>query len=176
MDNAVGEGSRTGVSGAEMEYGMLREEILRRIDQRQQILSITLTLAAAFLGIGWGSGAVALLIYPPLATLLGAAWSQNELRISRMNTYIRDYLEGMIPGLGYERYSREQEKQSRLGAWPLDVLAIGGIFVLTQLMAIGLSLFHFNGQLVEWLVLLLAIASIGIMLWMLESVRRRAMQ
>src|SRR5215218_1606799 len=113
------------VSAAEIEYASLREESLRRVEGRQQTLSIAMTLAGAFLGIGWGSGSVALLIYPPLAALLAASWAQNEIRIGHINGYIRDHLEGTIPGLGYERYSRQREMQDRFGQWPIEVIAIG---------------------------------------------------
>jgi hypothetical protein len=160
-------------AGAEMEYKTLRDEILRRIDSRQQVISITLTIAGAFLGIGWGTdGAVALLIYPLLALLLAAGWAQNEMRIRQLNSYIRNHLETIIPGLGYERYSREQDITSRLGAWPLDVLAIGGIFLLTQMMAVGLALFHFRGSLVEWIVLIASVISIALVAATLEMVRQ----
>jgi hypothetical protein len=163
-------------TGAEMEYSALRDEMLRRVDQRQQVLSVTLTLAGAFLGIGWGSGSVALLIYPPLAALLAAAWSQNEVQISRINLYIREQIEGVIPGLGYGRFNREQNMRSRLGAWPVDILAIGGVFLVTQLMAVGLSMFHFGGALVEWLLIGLAIVSIIGLVRLLDYVRRIATQ
>jgi len=39
----------------ELEYTALREEILKRIESRQQLISITLTIAAAVLGVGWTS-------------------------------------------------------------------------------------------------------------------------
>ncbi len=165
-----------GLSGVELEYALLREEMLRRSAERQQVLSITLTLGGAFLGLGWGSGAVALLLYPPLAALLAAGWAQNEIRARRLNIYIRDYLEPQMPGLGYERFNREQERASRLGAWPVDILAIGGIFFLTQLLAVGLSFFKFNSNPVEWLLLALAVGSLVLLLVIVEYVRRQSIR
>jgi hypothetical protein len=163
------------LSGPEIEYMSLREESLRRIEGRQQILSITLTLAGAFLGIGWGTGgAMALLIYPPLATLLAAGWVQNEVRIRAISVYIRDYLEAAIPGLGWERFSRSNAMQSRLMGFPIDILSTGGIFVLTQGLAIFLSAFRFAGSFVEFLMLIVDIVSIIALVLMVNYVRQQS--
>jgi hypothetical protein len=37
---------------SELEYTSIRAEILKRIELRQQLMSITLTLAGAFIGFG----------------------------------------------------------------------------------------------------------------------------
>lgn len=166
--------SREPKSAVEMEYATCREEILRRLDSRQQMISITLTIAGAFLGIGWGSSAVALMIYPPLALLLAAGWAQNEVRLRQLRTYIHDYLEPAIPGLGWERYSRQRDLESRIGAWNLDILAIGGIFLLTQVMALALSLFRITGSGIEWVLMVADSLSILLMLWLIQMVRQRS--
>jgi hypothetical protein len=163
------------LSGPEIEYMSLREESLRRIEGRQQILSVTLTLAGAFLGIGWGTGgAMALLIYPPLAALLAASWVQNEVRIRTISAYIRDHLEAAIPGLGWERYSRNVTAQSRFMGFPIDILSIGGIFVLTQVLAIFLSLFRFERSFVEFLMLIVDVFSIIALILMINYVRQQS--
>src|SRR5262245_32918166 len=113
-------------SAAELEYIALREEVLNRIEARQQIISITLTIAGAFLGGGWITSVIVLLIYPALAVLLAAGWGQNEVRIRQLNAYIRDQLEGNIPGLGWERYSRQRESELKVFGWPVDLLSVGG--------------------------------------------------
>jgi hypothetical protein len=154
-------------SAAELEYTALREEVLKRIESRQQMISITLTIAGAFLGIGWGSEAVVLMIYPALAVLLAAGWGQNEVRIRQLNAYIRDHLEGSIPGLGWERYNRQQERELKILGWPVDLLSVGGIYLLTQVLALALGLFHFHGLLVEWLLVLvdiISLAAVGVLL------------
>lgn len=45
MDSHPTNVTARGLSGAEIEYTILREESLKRMDQRQQVLSITVTLA-----------------------------------------------------------------------------------------------------------------------------------
>jgi hypothetical protein len=161
-------------SGAELEYVSLREEALRRTESRQNLLSVTLTLAAAFCGIGWGTGgSVALMIFPPIATLLALAWVQNEIAINRINTYIRDELAPKIPGLSWERYARERMMSSRIGAFPLDMLAIAGVFVMAQLLAVVLAFFQFQiRSVVEWFLLALDIVSIAALIFMVEYLRR----
>jgi hypothetical protein len=159
----------------EAEYMTLRDEILRRIDSRQQTLSVSLTLAGAFLGIGWNAGPVVLLLYPLIALLLAVAWAQNEVFIKQINTYIRDYLEGDESGLGWQRYSSQRGSEINIMGWPLEVLAIGGIFALTQIMAIGLGTYQFEGSSIQWILLILDIAAVLGMGALLEYVRRRSM-
>lgn len=163
------------LSSTEIEYATLREEVLKRVESRQQTISIALTLAGAFLGLGWNAGAVVILLYPLIALLLAVGWAQNEIFIKQLNAYIRDHLEGEGTGLGWQRYTHQRMSELRVFGWPLEVLAIGGIFILTQLMAIGLGAFRFSSSPLEWLLLALDIAAIALLLVLLEYVRRRSL-
>lgn len=149
-------------NAAHLEYAALRDESMKRMEARQQQLSITLTLAGVFLGVGWNIGsAVGLFIFPPLALLLAAAWTQNEVRLQHLNAYLRDQLEPRLPGTGWAHYARQQEQHSRILGLPLEIFAIGGIFLLTQLFAILLGLFHFqSASLIEWILLGLDVFSV----------------
>ncbi|KXK22643.1 MAG: hypothetical protein UZ15_CFX003000937 [Chloroflexi bacterium OLB15] len=161
-------------SGAELEYLTLREEALRRSEQRQSLLSITVTLAAAFLGIGWGTGgAVALMIFPPMAALLALVWAQNEVHVHRINVYIREQLSQRVPGLIWEQYRREDMMRHRIGKFPLDILAVGGVFIGAQILAVVLAVFRFETyDLVQWVLLIADIGSILLLLWTLNYLRR----
>ncbi len=163
------------LSRTEIEYATLREEVLKRVESRQQTISIALTLAGAFLGLGWNAGSVVILLYPLIALLLAVGWAQNEVFIKQLNAYIRDHLEGEGTGLGWQRYTQQRMSELRVFGWPLEVLAIGGIFVLTQLMAIGLGAFRLSGSPLEWLLLALDIAAIVLLFLLLEYVRRRSL-
>jgi hypothetical protein len=158
----------------EMEYATLREEVLKRIESRQQTISIALTLAGAFLGLGWNAGAVVILLYPAIAFLLAVGWAQNEVFIMQINAYIREHLEGEHSGLGWQRFSQKGMSELRIFGWPLEILAIGGIFILTQIMAVGLGTFRFTNSLPEWLLMILAVAAIIAMFFLLGYMRRRA--
>jgi hypothetical protein len=162
-----------GKSGAEIEYMALREEMLSRIEARQQVLSITLTIGGAFLGLGWGAGSIVLMIYPLIALLLAAGWAQNEIKMRQLSNYIRDHLESQIPGAGFESYSRRKEGMG----WSLDWLSVGGIFLITQILATGLGVYQFtNGFAISlnWILLLLDLAAIGGLLWLFNYVRERS--
>jgi hypothetical protein len=159
----------------DFEYASLREEILKRIESRQQTLSVALTLAGAFLGLGWNAGTVVLLLYPLIALLLAIAWAQNEVFIKQISAYIRDQLEGGDSGLGWQTYSMQRGSELRIMGWPIEILAIGGVFVLTQLMAIGLGTYRFEGGSIQWILLILDAASVIGLGALMEYVRRRSL-
>jgi len=159
----------------ETEYATLREEVLKRLEGRQQTLSIALTLAGAFLGLGWNAGSVVMLLYPLIALLLAVSWAQNEVIIQQLNAYIRDYLEGGDTGRGWQRYSNQHMSQIRIMGWPIEILAIGGIFVLTQLMAIGLGAYKFESNSIEWILLVLDIGAVLGLGGLMEFVRRHGL-
>lgn len=163
--------SESRMSSVELEYYALREEVIKRMEARTQYISFTLTLGGAFLGVGWGQGAVALLLFPPLAALLAAGWAQNEVRVRQLSAYIHEFLEPRLPGLGWERFSRERDTETRATGWIVDALAMGGIFLLTQILAIFLGGIRFNGEFVQWVLLVIDIASVGAVLMLVNHVR-----
>lgn len=159
----------------ELEYTSLREEILKRIESRQQLISITLTIAAAVLGVGWTSGAVILLLYPLIAALMAAGWAQNEIIIRQISAYIRDHLESKVTAPGWERTSRANMTETLVFGWPIDILSLGGIFVLTQIMALALGWTRFNSTTLEWILLVADGLALLVVLTLLNTVRHRSM-
>lgn len=165
------------------EYSALRDEILKRIDTRQQIISYTITIAAAFLTFAVGTDVFnspfPLLIYPILATFLAMAWSHSDQRAGEIGEYIREEIEPNLPGMGWEKWIRQRftpnentdsniegngqkraagyNKIERLGIWlkkfTVEIYAYG-IFVSTQIIAI---LFAFgmwvSDEYVQWFIL-----------------------
>jgi hypothetical protein len=159
------------VSKLAIEYNALRDEIVKRIGLRQQTLSITLTIAGVFLGIGVTTRAVAL-VYPALATFLAIGWAQNDLRIKHAATYIRDYLEIKTPHLGWETHVHERREETRGRAFRLVILSHGGIFVLTQVVAVVIGLLTFSGTALEWALLGIDVLAILAVLWIATLARR----
>ena len=151
----------------DLEYNSLRGEILKRIELRQQIISITLTLAGIFLSFGLSTDTVAL-IYPPLAAFLSIAWAQNDFRIRDLATYIRENLETAPIGLGYETYvQRVRSNNKKLGAWRFVVISHTGICIFTQLMAVGIELLKSMPIVLtplEWVLLVIDFISILVVL------------
>ena len=157
----------TDLHGVDLEYNSLRGEILKRIELRQQIISITLTLAGIFLSFGLSTDTVAL-IYPPLAAFLAIAWAQNDFRIRDLATYIRENLETAPIGLGYETYvQRVRSNNKKLGTWRFVVISHTGIFIFTQLMAVGIELLKSMPIVLtplEWVLLVIDFVSILVVL------------
>jgi len=95
------------------EYVSLRTEIVKRIELRQQYVTISLAIAGAFLGasVAFSSSPVAL-IFPLLAPFLAIGWVQNDLRVWDVAQYIRERYERPGSGLGWEtRAQNEREAQ-----------------------------------------------------------------
>ncbi len=157
-----------------MEYVALRAEILQRINLRQQIISVTLTLAGIFLGLGLTNEAVAL-IYPPLAAFLAFGWAQNDFRIRDAAQYIREHLETRMPGLRFETMVQlERAKSTGLGSWRFVVLSHGGIFLGTQLIAICIELFKLTFSPLEGVLIVLDWAAVAAVYWLLRQSGRGA--
>ena len=164
-----GDRSNIDMRGIEMEYASLRSEILKRIEMRQQIVSVTLTLAGIFLGVGIGTQSVAL-VYPPLATFLAFGWAQNDFRIRDLAKYIRERIETAMPGVAYESYVQEKRGRSAgLGSWRFVVLSHGGIFLSTQVMAIGIGLASFAFDALAWALIGIDIVAALVVIWLMRQ-------
>lgn len=159
----------------DLEYNALRNEILKRIELRQQLIAISLTLAGAFLSVGLSTDLV-VLIYPPLATFLALGWAQNDFRIRDLAKYIRDNLESARTGLLYETYVQKTRKESKgLGAWRIVVFSHSGIFLFTQLMAIGIELSKtksLNFTPIKWSLLSIDLVAFLVVIWIAVQSKR----
>ena len=148
----------------ELTYSTVREEILKRIELRQQILSFTLTIAGAFLAVGLTTASVAL-IYPALAMFLAVGWSQNDYRIRDLAYYLRTCIEPHLDNLGWETHMHSLRAQSEgRSSFRYIVVSHGGAFLLTQMMAIVIGLSNFAGDPVEYVLLILDVLSILVVL------------
>jgi len=144
--------------GYELEYAALRAEILKRMELRYQFIPVSLTMAGVFLGLGISNGTIAL-VYPVLAVFLAIGWAQNDKRIGDTAAYIRTHLERSIPGLGWETHLHneriQQQRQRRFA-----IFSYGGIFLFTQLIAIGIGFIKFTYSTTEWSLLVLDMISV----------------
>jgi hypothetical protein len=110
-DNAASDAQ----AGLRMEYTALREEIVKRIELRAQILFGSLTVAGVLLGFS-SSTPLGVLVYPIIAAFLAAAWSQNDIRIKQLSKYVREHIEDKVPGLAWEQHRLTTGRQmTRLG-------------------------------------------------------------
>jgi general stress protein CsbA len=58
--------------------------------------------------------------------------------------------------------------------FPIDILSIGGIFVLTQGLAVFLGAFRFEGSFVEYLMVFVDVVSIIMLVLMVNYVRQQS--
>jgi hypothetical protein len=94
------------IEASHIEYKALRDEILKRIEMRQNILSMAFTLVIAFSTVSISIGifrpenhnflGLAAFVYPPIATFLALSWAQNDHRIRDLGYYIREHIEKKI--------------------------------------------------------------------------------
>jgi len=116
------------------------------------------------------------LIYPPLAMFLALGWAQNDFRIRDLATYIRENLESTSDKLKYETYVQEARRKGKgLGAWRIIVFSHSGIFLFTQLMAIGIELSKTTSldfPPIKWVLLSIDFIAIFTVIWVARQSRR----
>lgn len=146
-------------AGFQAEYKALRDEILKRLEFRNQIVIATLTLAGVALSFGLRLPAIAFVV-PVITTFLAAVWAQHDARIWEIGNYIRDHLEPRFQGLGWEVYRQNRPyKATRVLGIRLAVLSAGGLFVAMQVVALIIGFSGFIGFTVfDWV--LGAVASV----------------
>lgn len=147
-----------------LEYTTLRDEILKRIDLRQQLISILLTFAAGFLVFGLGTPVVAF-VFPPLAALLALAWGQNDFRTRKAAEFIRKEIEPIL-GLSWESQSQIQRQES---GWRWVIFSHGGIFFFAQLMAMVVGAPKFTASPVEVVLIMADILAMTHVIWIFRK-------
>jgi hypothetical protein len=127
-----------------MEFSCLRDEYLRRMEMKQKIVELTITIAAAIFGIALTKEASPSLslIYPPIATFLALGWIlQNDVLIM-IAKYIREKLEPKDGSLGWEK-QRLQERKEIINSgrrWRYAAVSHIGVFIFSEIMAIFIGI------------------------------------
>ena len=169
-------------AGCEAEFVAMRAEILTRIQLRQRITGITLTLSGVLLGFGLQAPLVALL-YPPLAAFLAFAWAQNDDRIRGIAMYIIEVVEKDLPGVRWESWYRKNSSAAGLSSWRYIVLAYGGILLFTQAFSVLRGLVWLLGggdppiglgdTVLGWSLLVADAIAIPVVCWILRKALRK---
>lgn len=162
------------------EYKMLRAEILKRTELQQQIINFALIATGAMLTLGSNSNVSpnVLFLHPILMAVFAMAWVDHDHWIGRIAAYL-----GRVEvneGLGWEGYlvadalARKAERRGRpmRGRWnePVRDLAFVStrtLFLVTDVLAIGLALNRFELPLEEWASRLPGAASQSLDGWLL---------
>ena len=138
----------------ELEYQQCRAEILKRIELRQQLIQITLTFAGVLIGVGVQSRNMLISsIYPPLAFCFAMLWAQNDIRGRQLGQYIREEIEGEM-GRWENFYRSRLSAETVFGGYPLSILAPGGAFIISEVVAIIFLVFYaVNSSKERWILL-----------------------
>lgn len=144
--------------GLEMQYRAVKDEILKRIELRHQIIVLCLRIAGIILGLGITNAAVAL-TYAPLATFLAAGWVHNNLRIRQLSRYVSSHIESALPGGGWDTYRIKIDAETHFFGWSLEILSASGLFVITEMITIVIGVVNFKYTPSEWFLLVVDIIS-----------------
>jgi hypothetical protein len=155
------------------EYQALRNEILKRIEFRYQIINIILIVFGTFLSVGVQSNVLVpvLLVYPILALFLVSGWVYNGVILKRIGVYIRENIETNLIELRWESYLKE--KATRMNSSSpfsfLGTLSTSGLVLTTQFLAVGIALLKFKFIATEIIFLICSLVAI---LWTLIIIFR----
>lgn len=120
------------------EYRTLRDETLKRVELHHQIVGAALVLAGTMLSIGSDSErATILFVYPLLATFLASGLISNGLMLIQIGAYIRKIEE---TNEGFRNGWATSLDPQYSGIWRLEKWSILGLFVGTDVLAIGVGL------------------------------------
>lgn len=121
-----------------LEYPALRAELLKRIELRQDLLKLALTVASALLVVAVTQSALALFAtYSPIVFCFTLLWAQNDLRGRQIGQYIHDHIEA--PSSGWEHHYRaELAGSTQLAGARLSIAAPFGTFLVLQALCCAL--------------------------------------
>lgn len=133
------------------QYHSLREEIIQRVQARQQMWYVLLLVAGTFLTIGVQPGIASwtILLYPLIAFFFAVNWSHNDTRIDQITWYIHHEVEEPLQFTGWETYRsqkfhrkwRREQIFHPLALLPgLLTFSARGVFLTTQLLSIGIGI------------------------------------
>ena len=167
------------------QYRSLREEIIQRVQARQQMWYVLLFIAGTFFTIGVQPGIAAwtILLYPLITLFFSTNWAHNDTRIDQITWYIQYEIEKPLEFMGWETY-RTQKFRRTLWAKKqhhplalvsgLQTFSARGVFLTTQLMAlcIGMVRLISSGELILAIVSLLINLTVIIVTYSILSDRK----
>ena len=152
------------------EYQTLREDILKRMEFRYQLINLLLVVAGAFftLGLQPNISSSVLLIYPILALFLTAGWAHNGVVMVKIGNYLREELE--VKTVGLKWHTRIATSYPQFSGFSfLGTISTSGLVLTTQVLALVLALIRFSATLVETVLLVCSLIAIGATLVLLRQ-------
>jgi hypothetical protein len=119
------------------EYKTLRDETLKRVDARNQLLSYTLAFAAAMFTVALGASSFssALLVYPVVAFFFAAGFAYNSLLLIEIGAYLRT-LETRSTRLGWATHLGPRYRRIEV----FELISTAGLFLSTE--GVGLLIYY----------------------------------
>ncbi|MBR2928340.1 MAG: hypothetical protein IKC24_04195 [Oscillospiraceae bacterium] len=153
----------------ETEYVALREEILKRVEIRYALVSLTITIAGSMLSFSLQMIQLALL-YPVIAMSICCMWAQNEMRELQLCDYIHTVEKKCK--FGWSKYYKEVQAQgSFFYGIPLSVVAPGSVFILSSSISLGIARKILFTSLVRTLMSILDFLSIFFMVYLIFRIK-----
>lgn len=125
------------------EYDALRNEILKRMEIRQQLFTFTLVIAGSFLSVGLATNLnyKLLFAYPLISLFIAGSWMQSDFRIYQLGQYIKNQVETkFLPtGGGWEHAHTSLPTFNLVGS-------IRGVVLSTQLLLVFIALLLIDFQ------------------------------
>lgn len=160
------------------EYSTLRDELLKRVEMRDQVLTFTLVVAGTFLtfGVQMVSTALVLLLYPILVVFLAVLWTHNDVRIGEIGEYIRKNIEPRLHGVNWENHISKKYIESRNRRFRRVQVSATGVYLATEFLAIILAIPRLTFSLDEMILLISALLAIIVTFIILPSRKRGLFQ
>ncbi len=159
-----------------VEYGALRDEILKRIELQHQTLSLGLVAFGTLIPLGLQTlSPIVILLYPIIILFLSASWAQSDLRTGQIGTYIRQSIEPVLSNekLGWENRHTKSVVIGIFGS--LSMFSARGLFLVTQIFVVIFCAMLFQSILQEF-ELLFIFVDIGVVFltWLIMTKARHA--
>lgn len=124
-----------------VQFNSLRDEILERMNLRQQILTTAVAGVGIFSVVVTGEITlpIFLLLYPPLGLCLAIAWSHHDVRTGEIGEYIRRHIEPHVAALKWEQFMLELYSYGNNISKRMAEYASMGTFMGTEIAAMILA-------------------------------------
>lgn len=123
----------------EYEYQALREELVKRIELRTQMIVGTIATSAIFLVASFSEPRAAL-IYPMISASLFTVWVQLDIGVGQIAEYIKNHLEPVLCNPGWQKHRSINKLSQKIFGMRLNIFAALGIFIVPQIVALILGL------------------------------------
>lgn len=128
------------------EYQALRNEILKRIEFRNNFFYYGIVLSGAFFGITQIDSIdyTIILFYPFLNFFLVSAWVHEDLRIHEIGNYLKTSIEQEVKFIKFESYLFELNEKKEAKFKLLPEFSAKWFFLIMDIVFMGIALFGFK--------------------------------